>query len=763
MGQLQLHTKLKKTQFMKKISIVQDQLGGWRKAKDTAANIMITGGGLAVLGAILLIFFYLLYEILPLFKSAELELVESYQLSQTTRSTSSDTLYLGMEEQAEVATRLDRSGLITFFRANSGEIVDSKQLSVSGGIDSFGLNSEQQPLMALAAETGVLLVQPDYKISYPNDERVITPVVEYPYGDAPIEFDIPATRSGVIDTIAVRDSEEQLVLVAKVGNTLYGRRFVKDEDFLTEEIVLEEERLEFPVIDIDINWILIGPDQRWLYLVSKNGDFRVINMVTAEVIDRGRLLDTGLVTDFRFLLGGISLLVASDQGEIVQWFMVREDGKPPRLQKIRSFHASGVGVTAVVVEHRRKGFIALNTENSAAIFHTTSSRLLLEKTVADGNRTISSLAISPRANALLTRDDDGGYSYWLLENEHPEISWSVLWEKIWYESYPEPDCIWQSSASDNDFEEKYSFTPLAFGTLKAAFYAMLIAAPLAICGAIYTAYFMTPGIRRKVKPLIELMEALPTVILGFLAGLWLAPFFERNLAGVFATFILLPVGVLLFGFLWSRLPKSIRLRVPDGWHAVLLIPVVIAIVSGSVASSGMLELWFFGGDMRAWLTHDLGVSFDQRNAMVVGVAMGFAVVPTIFSIAEDAIFSVPKSLSYGSLALGATPWQTLVGVVIPTASPGIFSALMIGMGRAVGETMIVLMATGNTPVMDANIFEGMRTLAANIAVEIGEAEVDSSHYRVLFLAAFVLFLFTFVVNTAAEIVRQRLRKKYGSL
>ena len=259
------------------------------------------------------------------------------------------------------------------------------------------------------------------------------------------------------------------------------------------------------------------------------------------------------------------------------------------------------------------------------------------------------------------------------------------------------------------------------------------------------------------------MEALPTVILGFLAGLWLAPFIERNLPGVFSILLLMPVGVLMFGFCWSRLPDNFRLRVPDGWHAVLLIPVVMFIVWACIAASGLLELWFFEGDMRAWLTHDLGISFDQRNAMVVGVAMGFAVVPTIFSIAEDAIFSVPKSLSYGSLALGATPWQTLVGVIIPTASPGIFSALMIGMGRAVGETMIVLMATGNTPVMDANIFEGMRTLAANIAVEIGETEVDSSHYRVLFLAAFVLFLFTFVVNTIAEIVRQSLRKKYGSL
>ena len=148
---------------------------------------------------------------------------------------------------------------------------------------------------------------------------------------------------------------------------------------------------------------------------------------------------------------------------------------------------------------------------------------------------------------------------------------------------------------------------------------------------------------------------------------------------------------------------------------------------------------------------------------VVGLAMGFAVIPSIFSIAEDAIFAVPKSLTQGSLALGATPWQTLVRVILPTASPGIFSALMIGLGRAVGETMIVLMATGNTPLMDMNIFEGLRTLSANIAVEMPEAEVNSSHFRILFLSGLVLFVFTFIVYTSAEIVRQRLRTKYGSL
>src|SRR3546814_12876389 len=105
--------------------------------------------------------------------------------------------------------------------------------------------------------------------------------------------------------------------------------------------------------------------------------------------------------------------------------------------------------------------------------------------------------------------------------------------------------------------------------------------------------------------------------------------------------------------------------------------------------------------MRHWMANDWGMPFEQRNVLVIGLAMGFAVIPTIYSIAEDAVFSVPKSLTLGSLALGATPWQTLTRVVLLTASPGIFSALMIGLGRAVGETMIVLMSTGNTPLMAA--------------------------------------------------------------
>ncbi len=136
--------------------------------------------------------------------------------------------------------------------------------------------------------------------------------------------------------------------------------------------------------------------------------------------------------------------------------------------------------------------------------------------------------------------------------------------------------------------------------------------------------------------------------------------------------------------------------------------------------------------------------FDQRNCLVVGFAMGFAVIPIIFTISEDALSNVPQRLISASLALGATRWQTAMRVVLPTASPGIFSAIMIGFGRAVGETMIVLMATGNTPVLDWNIFTGMRTLSANIAVEIPEAPYGGTLYRVLFLAGLLLFAATFV-------------------
>ena len=183
----------------------------------------------------------------------------------------------------------------------------------------------------------------------------------------------------------------------------------------------------------------------------------------------------------------------------------------------------------------------------------------------------------------------------------------------------------------------------------------------------------------------------------------------------------------------------------------------------SFALGPVAESLLFGGNFQSWLLGTTGTRYDQRNCLVVGFAMGFAVVPIIYTICEDAMSSVPQHLRAGSLALGATPWQTAIRVVLPTASPGIFSATMIGFGRAVGETMIVLMATGNTPILDWTIFNGMRTMSANIAVEIPEAPHEGTLYRVLFLTGVLLAAITFLVNTLAEVVRQRLREKYSRI
>jgi phosphate transport system permease protein len=156
-------------------------------------------------------------------------------------------------------------------------------------------------------------------------------------------------------------------------------------------------------------------------------------------------------------------------------------------------------------------------------------------------------------------------------------------------------------------------------------------------------------------------------------------------------------------------------------------------------------------------------TYVQRNALIVGFTMGFAVIPIIYTISEDALTAVPASLRSASLGCGATRWQTATRVVLPVAVPGIFSALMVGLGRAVGETMIVLMAAGNTPLLDLNLFNGLRTLSANIAVELPEAVKGGTLYRMLFLAALTLLVMTFVINTAAELIRLRFRKRTAAL
>ncbi len=737
------------------------RLKTWRAVKDRFSTVGVTAGGLGVVFALALIFFYLFYEVSPLLRSASLTPVSSFALAD---KAGTDVRRFTLERYNELGAVFTGDGRVRFIEARDGrlrreaalplppgtEAVSFAAADPAGGVFAYGLSYGT----ARGAKTDSLLL-------YPYDRRNNEPTIDYPLGETPLEID---ARGGTLRVLGVQNTGQGIVAAAATGDgRLLLARFSASTNLFTGETTVRREERELAAPSAPVERILLDRTGRNLFVADAAGDVHYYDIGRPE----GRLMQSvravaagASVTAMEFLTGSVSVIVGGSDGSLSQWFLVRDEENIERLTRIRDFRRHSAAITAIAPEYNRKGFVAADAAGGIGVHYATSARTLLLRQV--GEQGVRHLGLSPINTALLVLDDAGRVHSFALDNPHPQVSFSSLWGKVWYEGRSAPNYIWQSSSASDEFESKFSMVPLSVGTLKAAFFAMLFAVPLAIMGAIYTAYFMTKVLRGLVKPTIEIMEALPTVILGFLAGLWLAPFIEKNLPSVFAILFFTPLAMLASSLLWSKLPVAMRSRLGGGWEGALLVPAVLLVGWLSVTLSPQVEVWFFDGSMRQWLT-DVGITYDQRNALVVGIAMGFAVIPTIFSIAEDAIFNVPKHLTQGSMALGATPWQTVMGVVLPTASPGIFSAVMIGFGRAVGETMIVLMATGNSPITNFNIFEGMRTLSANIAVELPETAVGSTHYRILFLAALILFALTFVVNTIAEVVRQRLRKRYSSL
>ena len=745
------------------------RLRRWRGAKDFMAKVLVATFGVAVVGALALIFIYLFSEVMPLLQSADSDARASYAVP---GGDDVGTVHVASNRHRSLAVRFTDDRRAVFFVPLTGEVTKSVDLPLpeDSEVTARAQAEPRTRISAYGLDSGeVLIVEQVFDERFEGGERHVDGDIRFPREteDGPL-LDIAGDGTAVSQLAIQRGSGGTQLAVALADGRLELINFEETTSFMTGESTVEVKRfsLDKPqdvtitrmLLDITGRVMLVGDDsgQVHYYNIARPENARLVN--TRHVLEA----DDAEVSAMEFLLGSQSLIVGGTDGSVSQWFLVRDDDNVRRLTRVRGFDGHGAPIRTIAPEYGRKGFATADEQGEVKLHYSTSERTLMQRQVADG-KSVHTLSFAPRANALYAVDADEQLHVLDVRNEHPEVSVGALWSKVWYEGRSESDYVWQSSSATDEFEPKFSLVPLTVGTLKAAFYAMLFATPLAIMGAIYTAYFMSPRMRTTVKPTIEIMEALPTVILGFLAGLWLAPYVEANLPSVFSILLLVPLSMLVFAFLWTRvLGSAVRRVIPDGWEAALLIPVVLLVGWFCVSMSPVIENLFFSGDMRQWLT-DVGITYDQRNALVVGIAMGFAVIPTIYSISEDAVFNVPKHLTQGSLALGATPWQTMAKVVLLTASPGIFSAVMIGFGRAVGETMIVLMATGNSPVVNFNIFEGMRTLSANIAVEMGETAVGGTHYRILFLAALVLFILTFVLNTAAELVRQRLRRKYSSL
>jgi phosphate transport system permease protein len=724
---------------------------------DRLATRTVVLGGLIIIASILAILFVIVAEIAPLFREPRAELLPGT----TSGAVPVSAEAAGIEEYREIAYVVTREGALQFVPLRVSGSYPPVPVPELNGAAVTAVAELGRGRHALATSDGrVIPLEVTFQVEFKDGKRVLTPGQQFGPPSVLDEVKRPLTRM----TAAAPDGGP--ITVAQVGPTELVLQTVVEKKALIGGTRREESLLTLKdAADSPITAMTIDVRGEDLFLGTAAGAVVRYDLRDRANPSRGESVEVGRgtpVTVLRFLNGDRTLVAGTHGGDVSTWQIVAPlEGGAARLTPVHRFAPHAAPVVAAAVSHRDKGFVTVDRSGTAHLSYGTSGEKLLD--LHGGAADTRAILYAPKADGIVSIDGRGGLRHWRLENPHPEVTLATLFGKVWYEGYRSPAYVWQSTGGTDDFEAKFSLTPLIYGTLKGTFYALLIAVPLALLAALYVSEFMHPRVKAWVKPMVEIMAALPSVVLGFLAGLWLAPIVERIVPGLFVLPLVATVAILVALAAWRLVPAPARGRVRAGSEVFFLLPVVIVASFIALGLGGLIEARLLGGDYRGWLLSALGLTYDQRNSLVVGIAMGFAVIPIIFTIAEDSLANVPQHLRAGSLAMGATRWQTAVRIVLPTASPGIFSAIMIGFGRAVGETMIVLMATGNTPVMDGNIFSGFRALSANIAVELPEAPEGGTLFRVLFLAAFLLFCLTFAVNTVAEIVRLKLRRRYRYL
>jgi phosphate transport system permease protein len=731
-----------------------------RQLVDRIGGLAVRAGGLGIIGSILAILVFIVAQVLPLLSAPTVETVAVLPLP------GNDVRALVADEHGSQVAALDLSGRVRVVRVRDQAVLADESIlpadAPATALVAAGVPPASTLFTASTAAGEVVLAKVTWLTTYAGADRVSTPELA-----APVVVSVdPARRPLGAYAVGAAEGRAQTVAAQLADGTLVLVRQQTQENEFTGEVTRREERLTGAVsarlthlVFDHVQRNLFGADEHgqlfwWTIPAASGGQPQAPGALPApQVVAAG-----SPVTALTMLIGGRALVVGQADGVSSVWFIVPQAEGGARLTRIRDYPALPGPVTALAPSTRDKGFLAAAGDR-LGLYYSTSHRVLW---TGPAPVPAGAIALAPKGTGAYVAGD-GRLAVLAVDSPHPEVSLGSLFGRVWYEGYAQPEYVWQSSSGSDDFEPKLSLTPLLVGTLKGTVYSLLIAIPLAVLGAMYLSQFMHPGLKTTIKPAVEIMAALPSVVLGFLAGLWLAPRVQQMFPALMLMVLFFPLLTIAAGAAWEAVPRRIRGRFPAGSEVALFLPVLAFGLWLSMALSAPVERWLFGGNFPAWLLETTGLPYDQRNAIIVGLAMGFAVIPIIFAIAEDAFSNVPRELVSGSLALGANRWQTVTRIVLPTASPGIFSAIMVGFGRAVGETMIVLMATGNTPILDWNPFNGFRTLSANIAVEIPEAPQFGTLYRVLFLAALLLFALTFVVNTAAEMVRQRLRKRYARL
>ncbi len=729
-----------------------DRLMGW----------LIRFGGIGVIVAVFGIFYFVGKEVVPLFRDAEVRPAGKVSGEAAPR-------VLGMDEWAELPFFYGGGSEVVFSNMATGErrvlpvpgLEDVEITAVShdpvtqriaigtadGRVGSFIVNYERQ--FQDGREPRVepsITTEPWFAL-----ENGSGPVTALGYGDSGAGRVIVAKRGeGPSSTVSV------LRLTMKKGLIGKGKLSLADEIDITGEL------------DTEARIVRASQNGAMVLIATRSGEIDYFLASSDGVSKRQSFAPFENTTPARmdFLFGGVSIIVIAPDGRQQQWSLFRRDGEGERLFGMtKEFPTLPQGDLHFAASQRNRSFLT-SAGNFLTIRHSTSGAVRWE---GETDMDPVAVAFDAKGEHFLVAAADGTARKFSIHDPHPEAGWRAFFGKVWYEGGSEPVYQWQSTGGTDDFEPKLSMMPLIFGSLKGTAYAMLFSVPIALLAAVFSAAFLPHSVKRVVKPAMEIMSSLPSVVLGFLAGLWLAPILETRVPSVMLVILALPLAALLLGYAWCRLPIVIRNRFEGGSEWIIVLPFLALAGWLGWALGPVIESLLFIykdpstgreiADFRLWWPQATGIPFEQRNSLVLGFMMGFAVIPVIFTIAEDSLSNVPKPLTAAAAALGANRWQVVWTVMLPVAAAGIFSALMIGFGRAVGETMIMVMATGNTPIMEWNLFSGMRTLSANIAVELPEAPVGSTHYRALFLGAVVLFAMTFVMNTIAELLRQRLRER----
>ncbi len=719
-------------------------------------------GGISVIIAVFGIFYFIGKEVVPLFKSAAVKPAGQV-------ATASAPAVLGVDEWGEMPFFYAGGDQVVFVAVENGE---RKELALPGlaGLKITALAYDTvHRRVALGLDdgrVGSFLVNYERNFTPDGKSQVVPSLVEEPWF-------VLTNGVGPVTAVSYGDSGAGRVIVAKRGegsaSSISVLRLAMKKGLVGKgKLSLVQEVDVTSMLTAEAILVKASPNGAMVLVGCANGEVDYF-LADAEGVTKRQAFkpfDGVAPRQLDFLFGGVSVVITGADGQQEQWSLFRPDEAGERLfGQTQVFPKLGEGNVIFAASQRNRTFLT-GTGRDLSIRHSTSGAVRWTG-VLDIDPVIA--VLDAKGEHFIAAAATGDARRYAVHDPHPDASWRAFFGKVWYEGGGKPVFQWQSTGGTDDFEPKLSLVPLIFGSLKGTAYALLFSIPIALLAALFSAAFLPLSVKRVVKPVMEIMSSLPSVVLGFLAGLWLAPILETRVPSVVVMSLAIPLTALLIGYCWCRLPISIRNRFEGGGEWLVVLPFLALACWLGWHLGPVIESWFFIykdpatgreiADFRLWWPQATGNSFEQRNSMVLGFMMGFAVIPVIFTIAEDALSNVPKNLTAAASALGANRWQVVWTVMLPVASSGIFSALMIGFGRAVGETMIMVMATGNTPVMDWNIFNGMRTLSANIAVELPEAPVGSTHYRTLFLGAVVLFGMTFIMNTLAEVLRQRLRER----